>query len=42
MLLVLQIGPDIYELDPRFSNIRVSSPEPIGNSELNKRKGFLV
>jgi hypothetical protein len=42
MLLVLQIGPELYELDPRLLETCERSPEPIGNSGLNKENRILV
>jgi hypothetical protein len=42
MLLVLQIGLELYELDPRLIENRERSSEPIGNSGLNKENGILV
>jgi hypothetical protein len=42
MLLILRIGPELYELDPRLLQNCVRSPEPIRNSRLNKENGILV
>jgi hypothetical protein len=42
MLLVLRIGPELYELAPRLLENCEHSPKPMGNSWVNKENGILV